>query len=310
MKIVFFGSSQFAVPCLKALIANGCKISCCITQPDRPRARGLHLEGTAVKQIAQASKLRIYQPPRINTPEAIKFIKELNPDLFVVVSYGQILSKAILSLPKLFAINTHASILPKYRGAAPINWAIINNEQSTGVTIIKMAEKMDAGPIIMQKQIHIKDEDTSITLAEKLSQLAAELLTGTLRQIKNNDYKLIPQAGIVTFAPKLKKEDGLIDWRKSAQNIHNLIRGCLSWPGAYTHYKGKLLKIYKAKISLEQQANSVSPGEILNVSKDGITVATGDRNLIIEEIQIEGKRRMKTEEFIAGHKINVGDKLG
>jgi len=310
MKIVFFGSSQFAVPSLKALKSAGYKIACVITQPDKQRGRGLHLEGTAVKQIAQDYKLRIYQPQGINTPETINFIKELNPDLFVVVSYGQILSKGILNLPSIFAINAHASILPKYRGAAPINWAIINGEQSSGVTIIKMTEKMDAGSIIMQKQIHIKGDDTSMTLTEKLSQLAAELLVGSLKQIEDNDYKLMPQAGPVSFAPKLKKEDGLIDWGSPVQNIYNLIRGCLSWPGAFTHYKGKLLKIYRAEVCrLAGLPVCRLPGEIIKVDKDAIIVATGEGNLIIEELQIEGKRRMKVEEFIAGHKVSAGERM-
>jgi methionyl-tRNA formyltransferase len=311
MKIVFFGSSQFAVPSLQALIKAGYKISCVITQPDRLKGRGLHLEGTAVKQIAQLAKLRIYQPLKINTSETIIFIKNLNPDLFVVVSYGQILSKAILGLPKICAVNAHASILPKYRGAAPINRAIINGEQSSGVTIIQMTEKMDAGPVIMQKQIHIKEDDTSVSLTEKLSLLASELLTGSIRQIKNNDYKLIPQDGAATFAPKLKKEDGLINWNNSAQNIYNLIRGCISWPGAFTYYKGKMLKIYQSTATQPQsgQANKQA-GEVIEVSKQMIAVACGNGNLVIKELQLEGKRRMTAEEFIAGHKIKAGEILG
>jgi methionyl-tRNA formyltransferase len=312
MRIVFFGSSQFAVPSLKALITGDQKISCVITQPDRFKGRGLHLEGTAVKEVAKDYKLRIFQPEKINTNEAINFIKTLDSDLFVVVSYGQILSNDILNLPKIFALNAHASILPKYRGAAPINWAIINGEQATGVTIIKMIKEMDAGPIILQKQICIKDEDTSITLAERLSILAAELLIGSLKQIKNNDFKLTPQLKVaVTLAPKLKKEDGLIDWDDSAQNIYNLVRGCLSWPGAFTYCKGKLLKIYKARVikALGDQANK-TPGEVIEVSKHEIIVACARDNLSIEELQIEGKRRVKTEEFLAGHKVISGEKLG
>lgn len=310
MRIVFFGSSQFAVPSLRALKSAGYKIACVITQPDRPKARGLHLEGTAVKQIAVDQRIRIYQPLKINTEEATGFIKQLNPDLFVVVSYGQILSKEILDLPKIFSLNAHASILPKYRGAAPINWAIINGEKSSGITIIKMTEMMDAGPVIIQKQIHIKEEDTSVTLAEKLSVLAAELLIGTLKLIKNNDYKLVPQPGIVSFAPKLKKDDGLINWEKPSRDIYNLIRGCLSWPGAHTYYKGMLLKIYKAGICrLAGLPENQLAGQVIKADKDGVIVATGEGNLIIEELQLEGKRRMRTEEFILGHKICSGELL-
>lgn len=310
MRIVFFGSSQFAVPSLKVLITEGYKISSVITQPDKLKGRGLRLEGTAVKQIAQEYKLRVYQPQNINTPDAINYIKALKPDLFVVVSYGQILSKAILNLPKDFAINAHASLLPKYRGAGPVNWAIINGEQSSGVTIIKMSEKMDAGHIIMQKQIFIKSDDTSETLREKLSVLSAELLVGTLKQIKNNDYKLTPQSGPVSFAPKLKKEDGFIDWKKPAQDIYNLIRGCLNWPGAYTYYRGKLLKIYKARVDVEQSLEDKCPGTIINVTKHGFSVVSGRGNLIIEELQVEGKRRIQAKDFISGHKIVIGEVLG
>ncbi len=306
MNIVFFGSSKFAVPALEAIIKSGSKVLCVVTQPDRQKGRGMHFEGTAVKHTANQYKLKLYQPQKINNVTAFNLLKELKPDLFVVVSYGQILSKEILSLPKIFSINAHGSLLPKYRGAAPINRAIINGEQVTGVTIIKMNEKMDAGKIIMQSQILIKDEDNAIELEGKLSLLAAELLVDSVKHISRNDYKLKPQLGEVSFAPKLIKQDGLINWEVSAQHIYNLIRGCISWPGAFTHCKGKLLKIYKASLSYEEYSG-VKPGEIIKVLKDGIVVAAEDRALIIRELQIEGKRRMKAEEFISGHKISPGE---
>jgi len=210
------------------------------------------------------------------------------------------------------SINVHASLLPKYRGAAPINWAIMNGEKTTGITIIKMTEKMDAGQIILNNSTDIKDEDTSITLEDKLSQMAAELLINALEFIENNNYRLIPQdEQEVSFAPKLKKEDGLINWNKPAGEIDNLVRGVLSWPGAFTYYNGKLLKIYKTKVTgLAGQPPSASPGEIVEVSKNGIYVITGKDNLIIQELQMEGKRRMTVEEFIAGHKIRLGEILG
>jgi methionyl-tRNA formyltransferase len=311
MNIIFFGSSQFAVPTLEAIIKSGHEVACVVTQPDRKKGRGLHLETTAVKSVAQAFGLKIYQPESINTEGAIKFLKELNPDLFVVVSYGQILSKNILDVPRMFAINAHASLLPKYRGAAPMNWAIIKGEVNTGVTVIKMAEKMDAGRIISQKAIDILDGDDAITLEDKLSDIAAKLIIQTLESIKNNDYRFIPQdESEVNFAPKLKKEDGLINWDKPARDIFNLIRGCLPWPGAFTYYKGKLLKIYKARVSSQVlEFASSNPGEILETSKEGIVVFTGKGNIIIVELQIEGKRRIKVEEFIAGHKILPGEIL-
>lgn len=314
MNIVFFGSSNFAVPSLRALITSGHRISCVVTQPDKQKGRGLHLEGTLVKTEAFASGLKIYQPPNINTNEAIEFLKSLSADLFIVIAYGQILSQRVLDIPRIFAINIHASLLPKYRGAAPINWALIHGEETTGITVMKMTEQMDAGPIIMQSQLDILKDDTALTLEEKLSDLGTKILLQPLKDIENNNYKLVPQdESRASFAPKLKKEDGLINWNKPAQDIYNLIRGCINWPGAFTHYKGKLLKIYKSKV---RQCASAPvrqlpiAGEITHVSKNSIEVATGNDNLIIQELQIEGKRRMNIEEFIAGHKICAGEILG
>jgi len=311
MNIVFFGSSNFAVPSLIALIKSGHNIPCVVTQPDRQKGRGLPLTATAVKKAAQESRLNIYEPQKINTSEAAGFLKGFGADLFVVISYGQILSREILEIPKTFSINAHASLLPKYRGAAPINRALINGERTTGVTLMKMTEKMDAGPIILQKNAEIDDEADYLTLEAKLSQVAAELLVDSLKPIEKGNYKLRDQdEGSVSFAPKLKKEDGCIDWDKPAADIYNLIRGCVSWPGAFTYYQGKLLKIYKAGVSLQVSkfASSV-PGEILEASKEGIVVSTGRGNISIKELQIAGKRRMRAEEFISGHKISAGEVL-
>ena len=309
MKIVFFGSSNFAVPSLQALAKTKHSISCVLTQPDKEKGRGLHIEGTAVKAAADTLGLKVYQPEKINTIETVNFLKSLNADLFVVASYGQILSQEVLDTPKIFSINLHASLLPKYRGAAPINWAIINGEQITGVTVIKMERRMDAGPIILQKTIGIAGEDTEATLGDKLSNLASELLLDCLVSIEDKNYKLKPQDETdVSFAPKLKKNDGAIDWNKPAEEINNLIRGCMNWPGAFTYYNGKLLKIYKAE-AFKFLSPSVPqpPGGIVQVSKEGIVVATGGDGLMIKELQIESKKRMRVEEFIAGHKICAGE---
>jgi methionyl-tRNA formyltransferase len=312
MNIIFFGSSNFAVPSLKALLSGGHRISCVLTQPDRQKGRGLQIAETAVKKIAKDTGLNIYQPQRVNTDEVIKFLKYLSPDLFVVVAYGQILSQEILDIPKIFSINAHASLLPKYRGAAPINWAIINGDNKTGITIIKMIDKMDAGPIILQKTLDINENDTSVTLEEKLSSLAAQLVLDAIKSIENKDYHLTAQDETkVSLAPKLKKEDGQINWGKSGQDICNLIRGMLPWPGAFTYYNGKLLKIYRASVCpFARLPVCPLPGEIIKVSGEGIVVATRRDNLIIKELQIEGKKRMDVKEFIAGHKICVGEILG
>jgi len=312
MNIVFFGSSRFAAPSLKALLTTQHNISCVVTQPDRQKGRGLHLQGTQIKVLAKESSLEVYQPQSINESQASKFLKGLNPDLFIVISYGQVLSQEVLDIPRIFSINVHASLLPKYRGAAPINWAIINRERNTGITVIKMTKKMDAGPIILQKMTDIHDDDTSITLEDKLSHFAVQLLIDSLESIESGNYKLLPQdEKQVSFAPKLKKADGLIDWNKPAQDIYSLIRGCVSWPGAFTYYNGKILKIYKAKVCLSVSPSvSQSIGQMIKVSPEGLIVVTGEGNLIIEELQIEGKRRMRIAEFISGHKICTGEILG
>jgi len=313
MNIVFFGSSNFAVAPLKALLAlaSTYKVSCVVTQPDKQKGRGLHFAGPIIKTVALESGLEIYQPDNVNNADSVKFLNGLNPDLFIVIAYGQILSQKILDIPKIIAINLHASLLPKLRGASPINWAIINGEKITGITAIKMTDRMDAGPIILQKEINIYDDDTALTLEDKLSDLAGTALLTAVSSVEANNYNLTPQdLKNASFAPKLKKKDGLIDWGKAAPEVHNLIRGCLGWPGAFTYYNGKLLKIYKAEISSKvNEFASYKAGEIVNISREGIIVAAGVGNLIIEELQLEGKRRMKVEEFISGHKIRIGEKL-
>lgn len=309
MNIVFFGSSNFAVPSLKALTKGPHKVVCVVTQPDKTRGRGLHLQATSVKLAALENGIRIYQPQRVNDAESVKFLKSLNADLFVVGAYGQILSQDVLDIPRIFAINTHASLLPKYRGAGPINWALINGDPTTGVTIIKMISGLDAGPAILSKAIDINESDTAISLEEKLAYLSADLLMESIECAGNNSCSLSEQdESKATFAPKLKKEDGIIEWEKPAYVLYNLIRGCLGWPGAFTYFNGKLLKIYKARVY--SSCENASAGEVIKVSREGIAVACGKDNLLIEELQPEGKKRMAAGDFIIGHKINKGDWLG
>ncbi|MCM8771228.1 MAG: methionyl-tRNA formyltransferase, partial [Candidatus Omnitrophica bacterium] len=207
------------------------------------------------------------------------------------------------------AINLHASLLPKYRGAAPINWAIIKGEKETGISIIKMNQYMDAGEIILQKKIPIDNTDTNITLSQKLSHLGSEMLLEAIDLIANNKYNLVPQdEAVVSFAPLLKKEDGLIDWKKPARDIYNLIRGCLVWPGAFTHYKNKILKIWEAVVN-HQMVSEAEPGTIINLSKEGILVKTGQQNLLIIKLQLESGKAMSAYDFLQGHKLNIGDKF-
>jgi methionyl-tRNA formyltransferase len=309
MNIIFFGSSHFAVCALEALEKSDHKILCVVTQPDRKKGRGLHCEGTAVKGVAEALRLKIYQPLNINTAEAVQFLKSQNADLLIVISYGQILSQEVLNIPKLFSINAHASLLPQYRGAAPINWALINGEETSGVTIMKMEKKMDAGPMMMQQSLRILEQDTAVTLEEKLSGMAGALLMEALDKMNSKNYDLIAQdEKKASFAPKLKKEDGLIDWQKSAFSIYNLIRGCVVWPGAFTYYKGKLLKIFKASVvRRDEPVVGRGPGKIIKVFKQGILVATGKDDLLIKELQIQGRKIVAAQEFIAGHPIAPDD---
>lgn len=311
MNIIFFGSSDFAVPSLKKLLNTKHKISCVVTQPDKGKGRGLQKSYTAVKNVADDYRLKAYQPDKINNQESIRYLKDLSPDLFVVIAYGQILSSMILSIPNIFAVNLHASLLPQYRGAAPINWAIINGDTQTGLTIIKMNEMMDRGEIILRKAVDIDKTDTTVTLEKKLATEGADLLLECLKKIEDKSFELsLQDEKHVSFAPKLKKEDGLINWQSQAAQIINLIRGTANWPGAFTYYKGKLLKIYRAKISSSSSQSTIfKPGEIAEITKEGISVATKKDNLIIEELQLEGRKKMKAEEFIIGHKMKAGEKL-
>ena len=312
MNIVFFGSAEFAVPSLKAILGTKHRISCVVTQPNRQKGRGLIVADTAIKKAAQEAGLKVYQPQDINQAESIQELNSLNPDLFVVIAYGQILSEKLLAIPKIFSLNLHASLLPKYRGAAPINWAIINGEDSTGVTAMKMVRQMDAGPLLAQEKTNITSQDSAITLEEKLSHLGAGLVLSCLNAIEKGKYDLVEQDGKKSsFAPKLKKEDGCIKWDAPALAINNLIRGCVAWPGAFTYYRGKLLKIHKAKIIQPFESKAYkSAGQIAEVSQAGIFVITGKDVLIIEQLQIEGKRIMSVKEFISGHNISAGDILG
>ncbi|MDP2981036.1 MAG: methionyl-tRNA formyltransferase, partial [Candidatus Omnitrophota bacterium] len=226
-----------------------------------------------------------------------------NADLFIVVSFGQIMSKAVLSLPKLYCLNIHASLLPEYRGAAPINWAIANGEKETGITIMRMNEKMDEGDIALKDTLPISLQDDAIILTEKLSAKGTVLLMKFIKSIKDGKAEFIAQDDSkATYAPKLKKEDGLVDWAKSADEIYNRIRAFAPWPGCFTHLDKKILKIWKARPIIDSGDDNLKPGAILEVNKNCILVKTGKGVLKIEELQLEGSRRMTAEEFVAGHK--------
>ncbi|MDD5560540.1 MAG: methionyl-tRNA formyltransferase [Candidatus Omnitrophica bacterium] len=311
MKIVFFGSAHFAVPALEALVKSKHEIVCVVTQPDKKKGRHLHLAGTDVKGTAAAAGLKTFQPEKIKSRESVNFLKDLDADLFIIVAYGQIFSQEVLDIPKIMPLNIHASLLPAYRGAAPINWAVINAEKKTGVTIMYVSLKMDSGPVILQKEIKIEENDTALSLEEKLRYLGAELLMDALKLIDSRSYRLLEQdEDKVILAPKLKKEDGLIDWHTPAVDIHNQIRGVLPWPGAFTGYGGKILKIFQADVLPVFPNHRVVPGEVIRADKQGIVVACGRGFLNLKELQLEAGKRMSGQNFIIGHKLVAGEILG
>jgi len=312
MKIIFFGSSHFAVASLQALIKSKHEVVCVVTQPDKQKGRHLHFAGTDLKDTALGAKLKIFQPENVNSKESLDFLKELEADLFVIIAYGQILSQEVLDVPKIMPINIHASLLPRYRGAAPINWAIINGEKKSGLTIIYVTPKLDSGPVILQEELKIEDKDTAVSLEEKLSLGGAKLLEQALVKIDNRDYRLVEQdEDQVIFAPKMKKEDGLIDWSSSAADIHNQVRGVLPWPGAFTSLRGKVLKIFQAEVLPIFPNHQPCPGELVRADNAaGIVVACGRGFLKINELQLEAGKRMSAQNFIIGHKLSAGDILG
>lgn len=307
MKIAFFGSAHFAVFSLEALAEAGYDISCVVTQPDRKKGRGLGLAATEVKAAAARHSIELFQPERVNDPGSVAFLRSLNAELFVVVAYGQILSSALLAVPKICCVNLHASLLPKYRGAAPMQWAIIKGERQTGLTVIKMAPAMDAGPVILSEAVSIDDLDTSLTLEDKLSGAGAQLLRKALDRIGQGAVTFTPQDETkASFAPKLKKQDGHVNWSASAREIHNLVRACLGWPVAFTGLQGRPLKLYKTSPGGELGSGGKAAGEIIRISHAGISVACGQGVLVIEELQAAGGRRMGAKEFVAGHALSVG----
>lgn len=305
MKIVFFGSDDFALTNLEALLASKHEIVACVTQPDKPKGRGLKVSESPLKDCALKHKIPVLQPTDLKDPAIVKQLKTYNSDLFVVIAYGKILPVEILQIPRTFSINVHGSLLPKYRGAAPINWAIINGEKETGVSIIKMNPQMDAGDILTQAKIPIEEKDDAGTLRAKLADLSAKKLIESILAIAKNSYVLSPQDhSKATLAPKLTKELGLIDWAQPAVKIHNLIRGLLPKPAAYTRYEGKTLKILETEVV--SNFSKQSDGMLMTISKVGFIVATGDGAILVKRIHLESSRAMEAAEFATGYKLPLG----
>ena len=306
------GTPEFAVPSLNALIDSGEDVVAIVTQPDKPKGRGKKLTLPPVREAALKHNIPVFQPEKIKDELFITAIKNFCPDIIVVVAYGNILPKVILDIPSKGCINVHASILPKYRGAAPINWAIINGEKETGITTMLMDEGMDTGDMLLTDKIEIKNDDTASSLQDRLKYIGANLLIKTINGIKSKTIRPIPQDDSqATYAPMLKKEDGRIDWTMKAGEIKNLVRGLNPWPGAYTRWNGKQIKIFKtevveAVVSGQWSVVREEPGTVINVSTEGVFVATGKGILLIKELQPESKNKMTASEFVKGYRIVTG----
>lgn len=308
------GTPEFAIPSLRALIEGPDDVVAVITQPDRAKGRHGVLSPPPVKVLAQQHNISVYQPEKVKDKDFLPQLKALNPDVIVVVAYGQILSREILDIPPRRCINVHASLLPKYRGSAPINWALINGEKVTGVTSMIVSAALDSGPILLKKEVAISGDDDVKTLHDKLSTAGGELLSETMNGIRKGVLTPVPQnESEATYFPMLEKSDGLIDWHKKAEEIRNRIRGLNPWPGTYTYLRNEhseeknMLKIFKAEVI---GGPPDLPGTILDISDKGIVIATAEGYLSIKELQLEGKRRMSVAEFIRGHKIEKGMVLG
>ncbi|MBU3091595.1 methionyl-tRNA formyltransferase [Clostridium sp. CM028] len=308
MKIIFMGTPEFSVPSLSQLI-NEFEVSAVFTQPDRPKGRGKNLAMSAVKQLAVTYNIPVYQPLRLrNNEEMIEMIKNLKPDFIVVVAFGQILPKEVLSIPKYGCINLHASLLPKYRGAAPINWCVINGESKSGNTTMLMDVGLDTGDILLTEEMELPGVMSAGELHDILMNSGAQLLVKTINGIVSNEIEPVKQENeFSSYASKLGKEMAKINWECSNVNIHNFIRGLNPWPIAYTHYENIVMKIYKSKVINEQSNKMI--GSIIEVSKEGLKVATGSGVLLIEEIQFPGKKPLKVRDYIIGNKINEGSIL-
>jgi methionyl-tRNA formyltransferase len=306
MRLVYMGTPQFAVPPLRALASAGHEIAGVVTRTDKPAGRGRTLAPPPVKSAAQELSTPVFQPKRVREPDFVRTLTDLAPEVIVVAAYGQILPGEILTVPRFGCINIHASLLPRYRGAAPINWAIIRGERETGITIMQMDEGMDTGAIVAQERIPIEPSDTAGSLTGKLSLLGSRMIVEALSRIASDTLSLEPQDHAkATMAPLLKKEDGLIDWTLSAQEIGNRVRGLFPWPGAYGFLGGKMVKI----LEVETAVGSAEPGEIVTPGGDELAAGTGAGLLKVLRLQPEGKKPMTAAEFLRGHRNVIGRKF-
>jgi methionyl-tRNA formyltransferase len=307
MRVIFMGTPEFALPSLDALRERGEQLVAVVTQPDRPQGRGQRMSPPPVKVAALAAGIAVQQPAKVRQPEFLEWCRSTAPDLIVVVAFGQILPKTLLDIPRLGCINVHASLLPKYRGAAPIAWAIIRGETETGITTMQMDPGMDTGPMLLQRAAPILPDDTAGSLGARLAKLGAKTLNETLELLAAGRLSAVVQdSSLATLAPMLKKDDGRIDWQQPAAAIHALVRGLDPWPGAWTQHAGEPWRIWRATV----EPGTAEPGVVLRADAAGVAVGTGDGRLVITELQAPGKRRLLVRDYLAGHAIKTGERLG
>lgn len=307
LRIIFMGTPDFACPTLKNLIERGENLVAVVTQPDRPKGRGQRLAPTPVKELAEKNGIPVYQPLKVRDPEFVGIMRELKPDVIVVVAFGQILPKALLEIPPRGCINVHASLLPRYRGAAPLNWCLINGEPETGVTTMLMDAGLDTGDILLIEKTALNENEDIVSLHDRMAILGADLLVETVDRIARGDLVPQPQNNADScYAPMLKKEDGIIDWNNDAGRIYDLVRGLAVWPGACTNIDGQVLKIFRTRVG----NGSGRAGTVLQAAKGNFEVACRSGSLFLHELQLAGKKRLDSPSFLAGYPVSVGTVLG
>ncbi len=308
MRVIFMGTPDFAVGTLEEIIKAGHEVVLVVTQPDKPKGRSGALQFPPVKECAVAHGIEVFQPTKIRLEENVEYLRKYDADIMVVAAFGQILPQSILDMPKYGCINVHASLLPKYRGAAPIQWSILNGDTVTGVTIQQMDIGIDTGDILAKREVEISQEETGGSLFDKLAIVGAELCVEVMNAIANDTVIRIPQNhDDATHVSMISKDLGYIDWNKSAAEIECYVRGLNPWPSAYTKLDGKTFKIWKAKVIAG--TSNLEPGQVANITKDSIEVQTGDGLLSLVEVQLEGKKRMEVDAFLRGYKLEAGTKL-
>lgn len=311
IRIVYMGTPDFAVEPLEAIIKAGYEVAAVVTQPDKQKGRGKEVKMTPVKECALRHGIPVFQPVKIKEPEAVAELEKYQADLFVVAAFGQLLSEEILNMPEYGCINIHASLLPAYRGAAPIQWAVLNGEKESGVTIMQMDKGLDTGDMLLKRSVELSPKETGDSLHDKLMHLGAELIVEALSKLEKGE--LVPEKQkdeLSSYAKKLTKAMGQIDWSKDAVSLERWIRGLNSWPSAYTFFGGKTLKIWEARVAEENGAQKAEPGQVVSVSREGFTVACGRGALQILSLQLEGKKRVLTREFLLGYQVEPGMILG